>query len=211
VTWISHNPSWSNVARVMNLFDVIIWSQPSSGDGALGSLRTLTHANAAPVIVLAEEADEAQKVALLEAGVAYCLPNNVAPRELSARIGALSARRQASAVAPHIMCVGGWMIDISGKRLIGPDLQIAALTPVEFDLLRLFIESRERVLTRPFLLDRLGKSGPGANDRTVDVYVSRLRHKLQTLGAGEAIRLRAVWNEGYVCATASRPTPLRPS
>ncbi len=77
--------------------------------------------------------------------------------------------------------------------------------------MRLLIESRGRVLTRPFLLDRLGKSGPAANDRTVDVYVSRLRHKLLALGAGDAIRLRAVWNEGYVCATSSRPTQLRPS
>jgi DNA-binding response OmpR family regulator len=195
----------------MNLFDVLIWSQPGPIGTAIGSVRALTHASAAPLIVLDDDIDETQKVALIEAGAAYCLPSYIAPRELSARIGALSSRRRAPAIRQQVLCVGGWMIDVSGKRLIGPDLQIAPLTPVEFELLRLLVESRGRVLSRPFLLERLDKGGPNANDRTVDVYVSRLRHKLQALGAGDAIRLRAVWNEGYVCTTSSRPTPLRPS
>lgn len=70
------------------------------------------------------------------------------------------------------------------------------LMPNEFRLLRFLIEHPGRVFTRTQLIAALGKKEPPLDERTVDVWVRRLRTSLRTAGASEMVR--TVHKVGYV-------------
>ncbi len=70
------------------------------------------------------------------------------------------------------------------------------LMPNEFRLLRYFVEHPGRVFTRSQLIAALGKQEPPVDERTVDVWIGRLRRALRTAGAGDL--LRTVRSLGYV-------------
>lgn len=71
-----------------------------------------------------------------------------------------------------------------------------ALMPNEFRLLRYFVEHPGRVFTRTQLISALGKQEPAIDERTVDVWIGRLRRALKGAGAGNP--LRTVRSLGYV-------------
>lgn len=71
-----------------------------------------------------------------------------------------------------------------------------ALMPNEFRLLRYFVEHPGRVFTRVQLISALGKQEPSIDERTVDVWIGRLRRALKAVGAGNP--LRTVRSLGYV-------------
>ncbi len=70
------------------------------------------------------------------------------------------------------------------------------LRPNEFRLLRFFAENPNRVLTRHELSEGLGTLEPPIDERTVDVWIGRLRRALKAAGAGNP--LRTVRSLGYV-------------
>ena len=70
------------------------------------------------------------------------------------------------------------------------------LRPNEFRLLRFFAENPNRVLTREDLISGLGKREPPIDERTVDVWVGRLRRAIKSAGGGNP--LRTVRSLGYV-------------
>lgn len=69
------------------------------------------------------------------------------------------------------------------------------LSPNEFRLLRFLAENPDRLLTRRELIDGLGKSEPPIDERTVDVWIGRLRRALKVAGADPIRTVRAM---GYV-------------
>ncbi|MED5544523.1 MAG: response regulator transcription factor [Pseudomonadota bacterium] len=71
-----------------------------------------------------------------------------------------------------------------------------SLMPNELRLLRYFIEHPGRVFTRAQLIAALGKQEPPVDERTVDVWIGRLRRALKGVGAGNP--LRTVRSLGYV-------------
>lgn len=70
------------------------------------------------------------------------------------------------------------------------------LRPNEFRLLRFFAENPNRVLSRDDLINGLGKREPPIDERTVDVWVGRLRRAIKAAGGGNP--LRTVRSMGYV-------------
>lgn len=74
-----------------------------------------------------------------------------------------------------------------------------AIQPNEFRLLRFFVENPDRVLTRQMLIAGLGKQEPPIDERTVDVWIGRLRRALKAVGAGH--KLRTIRSMGYAWDT----------
>lgn len=74
--------------------------------------------------------------------------------------------------------------------------QPISLMPNELRLLRYFIEHPGRVFSRGQLITALGKQEPTVDERTVDVWIGRLRRALKSVGAGNP--LRTVRSLGYV-------------
>ena len=91
--------------------------------------------------------------------------------------------------------LGELTIDMAALQARWADTPIS-LRPNEFRLLRFLAENPNQVLSRADLITGLGKQEPPVDERTVDVWVGRLRRALKTAGAGNP--LRTVRSLGYV-------------
>lgn len=96
---------------------------------------------------------------------------------------------------PQGTSLGDLAIDIAAFRARWRG-KVIPLMPNEFRLLRYFIEHPGRVFTRSQLIAALGKQEPPLDERTVDVWIGRLRRALRSAGAGDP--LRTVRSLGYV-------------
>ena len=97
--------------------------------------------------------------------------------------------------ATRRFALGALTIDMAALQARWNDVPIA-LRPNEFRLLRFLAENPGRVLTREDLISGLGKREPPIDERTVDVWIGRLRRAIKTAGGGNP--LRTVRSLGYV-------------
>ena len=98
----------------------------------------------------------------------------------------------------RVVTQGEMMVDVAAfqARFQGKPI---SLMPNELRLLRYFIEHPGRVFSRTQLISALGKQEPPVDERTVDVWIGRLRRALKGVGAGNP--LRTVRSLGYVFDT----------
>jgi DNA-binding response OmpR family regulator len=143
--------------------------------------------------------EEADRVMGLEGGADDYVSKPFSSRELLARIRAQvrRARGKAGPATPRLE-VGELVVDVAtmtatlrGKRL--------ALTTYEFALLRVLAERAGRVLAREQLLELVHGSAEEAFDRSIDVHVSRLRHKLEDDPRSPRM-LKTIRGVGYMLA-----------
>ncbi|HSC92802.1 MAG TPA: response regulator transcription factor [Gaiellaceae bacterium] len=132
-----------------------------------------------PVVVVSARGTEHDRVHALELGADDYLVKPFSMRELVARVGA-AARRGGRAQEPR----RGETIQLEELRLDPANVQAyvegesAELTPTEFRLLYALALERGRVLTRDELLQRVWGRRASHRDRTVDVFVRKLREKI---------------------------------
>jgi two-component system phosphate regulon response regulator PhoB len=146
-----------------------------------------------PIIMLTARADEADKVAGLDAGADDYLTKPFSGNELVARIRAVLRRKLPEAVDEAIEMVG-LRIDPATRRVsrYGTELKLG---PTEFRLLHYLMAHPERVHTRTQLLDKVWGDHEFIEERTVDVHVKRLRENLGQVGASALIE--TVRGTGY--------------
>ena len=131
------------------------------------------------------------RLAFFQAGADECLSLNWDTAECLARIKAVLRRTQASAPEELIkmgeieLNLTSYTLHVSGKRV--------PLTSKELDLLYVFLSSANRVLSRPYLIERVWGYNYFGSPRTVDVHVRRLREKL----AGAARYITTIPCVGY--------------
>lgn len=159
--------------------------------------------NSPPVIMLTARGEAIDRILGLEMGADDYLPKPFEPRELLARIR--SVLRRANALPSNMEPVpakrarfDNWVLDFEHRRLAAPDGRILMLSGAEFRLMKILAEHHNRVLSREQLLALVSPRGAGAQDRAIDLQVSRLRQKL---GATTGELIRTVRNEGYVLAS----------
>src|SRR5215218_1055285 len=132
-----------------------------------------------PIVVVSARGTEHDRVHALELGADDYLVKPFSMKELVARVGA-AARRGVRAQEPR----RGEPLDIEELRLDPSNVQAyvdgesAELTPTEFRLLYALALERGRVLTRDELLQKVWGRRAGHRDRTVDVFVRKLREKV---------------------------------
>jgi two-component system phosphate regulon response regulator PhoB len=102
---------------------------------------------------------------------------------------------QVSEAEGRKVALGELVIDIPAFQARWQGKAIS-LMPNELRLLRYFVEHPGRVFTRTQLISALGKQEPAIDERTVDVWIGRLRRALKAVGAGNP--LRTVRSLGYV-------------
>ncbi len=129
-----------------------------------------------PIIMLTARADEADKVAGLDAGADDYLAKPFSTNELMARIRAV-LRRKAPEALDSAVEVGGLRLDPATRRVSRGEVELK-LGPTEFRLLHFFMTHPERVHSRAQLLDRVWGDHVFIEERTVDVHVKRLREAL---------------------------------
>jgi two-component system phosphate regulon response regulator PhoB len=139
---------------------------------------------------------EPDKLAGLEDGADDYLTKPFSTKELIARIKALLRRRKPEGAA-DVLAVGRVTLDPISYR-VTIDAVPVELDPTEFKLLQFFLANPDRVFTRDQVLDRVWGDHRFIEQRTVDVYIRRLRTALRAHGAEELIE--TVRGVGYRCA-----------
>ncbi len=132
-----------------------------------------------PILILSARANEAGKVACLEAGADDYVTKPFGLDELRARVGALLRRAGGPATAPDGRTTLGTVeLDVAAHRVTVAGTPVD-LTPREFELLKVMIASPGRVLTKGRLLRAVWGTAYAGEAHYLHVYVSRLRRKLQ--------------------------------
>ncbi len=155
-------------------------------------VRRLRARSSLPIILLTAKDQERDRVTGLELGADDYVVKPFSAPEVIARVRAQLRRSRGfgEEALPGKLEVGRVRLDLAGRRcsLDGAEVE---LTRREFDLLTALLQSRDRVLTREHLLERVWET-EFMSQRTVDVHVAALRRKL-----GDALAITALRGVGY--------------
>lgn len=182
--------------------DIVILDIMLPGDDGLTLCRDLRAKSNVPVIMLTARNEELDRIIGIEMGADDYLAKPFNPRELLARMkGILRRTRALPSTRQEAQRVrfAGWTLDMVARRLVATDGVVVSLSGAEFRLLSVFVQNPNRVLDRNQLMDlTLGREATPF-DRSIDVQVSRLRHRLND-DAREPVIIKTVRNGGYVLA-----------
>jgi two-component system phosphate regulon response regulator PhoB len=191
------------LGRALPSLLLLDWMLPGKSGLALAKeLRGDAHTRELPIIMLTARADEADKVAGLEAWVDDYVTKPFSPRELKARIKSVLRRRSPEA-AQEPLVAGALRLDPATHR-VTVDGKAVALGPTEFRLLRFLLARPERVHSRAQLLDHVWGGDVYLEERTVDVHIRRLRVALEPFGQDALVE--TVRGSGYRLAVPRRGT-----
>jgi two-component system KDP operon response regulator KdpE len=153
------------------ILDVLL--PDGSGTDVCRELRTWYHA---PIVVLSAVGEEKEKVDALDAGADDYITKPFSGEELLARLRAVL--RRATPSAERLITVGDLVVDLE-KRAVTMDERPVALTPIEYDLLRVLAQNEGKLLTHPALLREVW--GPAFQEESnyLHVHVSHLRRKIE--------------------------------
>lgn len=130
-----------------------------------------------PVIFLTAKSSEADRIAGLELGADDYIAKPFSPREMVARVKAV-LRRFERPLAPDCIQIGDIEID-TGAMTLKVRGEVVTTTATEFRLLDYLARHTGRVFTRDQLLDAVWRDTAFVTPRSVDVYVRRIREKIE--------------------------------
>ncbi|HEY1242160.1 MAG TPA: response regulator transcription factor [Bryobacteraceae bacterium] len=163
-------------------------------------LRRLRAASQVPVLMLTARGDAVDRIVGLQSGADDYLPKPFDPQELVARVHAILRRAAPGAfqspASSEVIAVADVVLDIRARTVRRGGVYVE-LTAAEFDLLRVFLKSAGRVISREELFREVLDREFSVFDRSIDNHVSSLRKKLGTRPDSRE-RIRAVRNAGYV-------------
>lgn len=142
-------------------------------------IRDLRNWSTVPVLVLSARAQEADKIAALDAGADDYLAKPFGTGELLARVRAI-LRRLAKPATPEASVVefGGVRVDLSLRTVTRDDAALH-LTPIEYRLLTYLIANQGKVLTHRQLLRDVWGAAQAGNNPTLRVFMTHLRQKIE--------------------------------
>jgi two-component system, OmpR family, KDP operon response regulator KdpE len=142
-------------------------------------IRSIRERAATPIVVLSARGAEHDKVAALDLGADDYLTKPFGVNELLARVRVAlrHAAKPAAGVDP-IIRLGDIEVDLERRRVTSSGEPVH-LTPTEWDLLKLFVTSPDKVLTDTMILRAVWGSAFPSQAHSLHVYVARLRKKLE--------------------------------
>ena len=179
--------------------DLIVLDLMLPGEDGLTLLCWLQEHHGPPVIIVSARGDEVDRVVGLEMGADDYLAKPFGPRELLARIRAVLRRRADSETTideEQRSTFGVFQLQLTNHTLSRDGKEIP-LSSGEFNLIRIFLEHANQVLSRDHLISLLKGYERSPFDRSIDVRVTRLRRKIEPKPESP-IYLRTVWGEGYL-------------
>ncbi len=176
----------------MNGFDVLRELR-SSSDRASSNV---------PVLLLTARGEEVDRIVGLEIGADDYLPKPFNPRELLARLRAITRRNARESSDKNSnkkhqpLTVGDLRLDPSSRMVLlqGKSVSVTAL---EFNLLEVLLRAAGNIVSRDDLATAVLGRKLSPFDRTIDVHISRLRKKIGTLAKDEE-RIKTIRNTGYM-------------
>jgi two-component system KDP operon response regulator KdpE len=142
--------------------------------------RSLREWSEMPILVLSAVGEEEQKVRALQAGADDYITKPFGSRELVARLQAALRRGGRSELEPRVTA-GELEIDLAA-RAVSRAGESVHLTPIEFDLLRVLVRNRGRLMTHRALLIEVWGLEYADDTPTLRTHIARLRAKVETEG-----------------------------
>ncbi len=183
--------------------DLIVLDLGLPGVDGFSVLQRLREAgDPARVLILTARGEVENRVKGLRAGADDYLAKPFSLDELVARVEALG-RRGATPHAADLLKVADLHVDVQHRRVTRAGKPIA-LSPREFDVLQVLMQEPGRVFSRTELCERIWQRNHEYDTRTVEIFITRLRKKVDAGFAAPLIHTRRL--VGYaICAPASVP------
>ncbi len=171
----------------------------------LDLVKNLSSRHAIPCIIISGRRQLTDKIIGLELGADDYIVKPFEPPEIIARVRSVLrrvARENSHSTAATSRCKArarfdDWTIDFSSFELIHADGSTKQLSNAELDVLRVFIEAPNQLLTRSQILDRVTTDDVENFDRAVDVRISRLRTKLRDNSQNPKL-IKTIYGAGYI-------------
>lgn len=182
--------------------DLVVLDVSMPGENGLSVARRLRSAGPIGIIMLTANNDMIDRVAGLEVGADDYVGKPFELRELLARVRSVLRRvAQPGAEAPAMMGrevkVGRCRLNLDTHRMYDGEGHEVPLTPMEFDLLKLFATNPNKVLSRDRILDLAHDREMEPFDRSVDLRIVRLRRKVEVDPATPQA-IKTVRGAGYI-------------
>jgi two-component system OmpR family response regulator/two-component system response regulator CpxR len=188
----------SGVAEALSgNFALVVLDVMMPGIGGIEALRRIRAASTVPVLMLTARGDDLDRIVGLELGADDYVPKPCLPRELAARLRAILRRSQpAGEPAAQAPLVVGPLKLMPAQRRVDWEGAPIELTSTEFNLLEVLARNAGRPVSKADLsAQALGR--PLARfDRSIDVHLSSIRHKLGLLPGGRSC-IQTVYRQGY--------------
>ena len=131
-----------------------------------------------PVIMLSARGEEYDKLFAFELGVDDYVTKPFSPKEVMARINAVTKRRVVASTGKEILKFEGLEIDMAGRNVYVDGVK-AELTPKEYELLFYLVRNKGIALSREKLLEDVWGFDFYGDDRTVDTHIKMVRGNLK--------------------------------
>lgn len=182
-------------------FDLIVLDVMMPGEDGVSLTRALREGMQTPILLLTARGETEARIAGLEAGADDYLAKPFEPKELLLRINAILRRMPEvtpQETAPKLLTLGPIRYDIErGEMWQGEDP--VRLTATESQLMKIFAARPGEAISRSKLVEDLGRDKGQAQERAVDVQITRLRRKIEA-NPKQPRYLQTVRGAGYMLA-----------
>jgi len=208
--FLSRNGFWTTAARDADHarrllegldFDLIVLDVMMPGDDGITFTKELRKSQDTPILLLTAKGESTDRIAGLEAGADDYLPKPFEPKELLLRINAILRRVpnvEEIMDAPKVLHLGDIRYDIERAEMWQGE-EMVRLTATEVSLMRIFSAHVGEPLSRTKLVEDLGRDKGQAQERAVDVQITRLRRKIEA-DPKQPRYLQTVRGAGYMLA-----------
>lgn len=153
-----------------------------------------------PVILLTAKSEDTDKILGLTVGADDYITKPFNPVEVSARVKSQLRRYMqlgAGNLQPEVLRCGAIEVFDNEKKVM-LDGEEVALTPTEYDILKLLMQHPGKVFSPKEIYRRIWNDQPYGSENTVAVHIRHLREKLE-INPAEPRYLKVVWGQGYKC------------
>jgi len=186
-------------------FDLIVLDVMMPGEDGISLTKELRRTSDTPILLLTAKGETQDRIIGLEAGADDYLAKPFEPKELLLRLNAILRRVPAQdevAPLPKIMHLGQVHYDVDRGEMWQGEARVR-LTGTESQLMRIFSSAPGVPLSRGTLVEQLGRDGGQAQERAVDVQITRLRRKIE-IDPKQPRYLQTVRGAGYMLVLEQR-------
>lgn len=183
--------------------DLVLLDLGLPGEDGLALTRHIRSHSNVGVIIVTGSGESVDRIVSLELGADDFVAKPFDLRELLARVRSVLRRTAAAPAEPEPAArapglrFAGWHLDTLGRRLFSAEGAEIDLTTGEYDLLHVFAENPNKVLSRDQLLQATRHRDAAPFDRAIDMQIARLRRKVET-DADKPVLIKAVRGAGYI-------------
>jgi len=201
--WVTAARDAAHARRILSglEFDLIVLDVMMPGEDGISFTRSLRENVETPILLLTARGETGDRISGLEAGADDYLAKPFEPKELLLRINAILRRvptPEPAEEAPRFLTLGPIRYDVDRAEMWRGS-ELVRLTATESQLMKIFSTCPGEAVSRAKLVEDLGRDRGQAQERAVDVQITRLRRKLES-DPKQPRYLQTVRGAGYMLA-----------